>query len=118
MNALRKLQSQAQVGQWQGLDRQQDQIQREDTTKYTLAVSRQHVNENRTKSSQANTDGDAGSMGMKTVEGVTLQDPPQITSFAHEDLVRWRHERIMYEETVQNRCAETGESIASVQRPG
>ncbi|GMF65440.1 unnamed protein product [Phytophthora lilii] len=69
------------------------------------------------KRSRANTDGDAGSMGVKIVKGVTLQDPPQITSLAHEDLVRWRHERIMYEETVQNRCAETGESIASVQRP-
>ncbi|EGZ24123.1 hypothetical protein PHYSODRAFT_481217, partial [Phytophthora sojae] len=40
----------------------------------------------------------------------TLQDPPQITSFAHEDLVR-------YEEAVENRCAETGESVASVRRP-
>eukprot|EP00644_Phytophthora_capsici_P011961 jgi/Phyca11/106755/e_gw1.12.696.1 len=69
------------------------------------------------KRSRANTDGEAGSTSVKTTKGVTLQDPPQITSFAHENLVRWKHERIMYEEAVQNRCAETGESTSAVQRP-
>ncbi|EGZ06770.1 hypothetical protein PHYSODRAFT_530405 [Phytophthora sojae] len=70
------------------------------------------------KRSRANTDGDFGSTSTSVMaKGVTLQDPPQITSFAHEDLVRWKHERIMYEEAVENRCAETGESVASVRRP-
>ncbi|GMF57044.1 unnamed protein product [Phytophthora fragariaefolia] len=70
------------------------------------------------KRSRANTGGDFGSTSTSVkAKGVTLQEPPQITSFAHEALVRWKHERVMYEEAVDNRCAETGESLASVRRP-
>ncbi|KAE9015773.1 hypothetical protein PR001_g14817 [Phytophthora rubi] len=70
------------------------------------------------KRSRANTDGDFESTSTRVkAKGVMLQEPLQITSSAHENLVRWKHERIMYEEAVKNRCAETRESFASVRRP-
>ncbi|KAE9067458.1 hypothetical protein PF010_g27452 [Phytophthora fragariae] len=68
------------------------------------------------KRSRANTDGDAGNNSVRP-KGVTLQEPPLITSFAHEALVKWKHERVLYEDAVENRCAETGEAIAAVRRP-
>ncbi|KAG6579910.1 uncharacterized protein IUM83_11403 [Phytophthora cinnamomi] len=68
------------------------------------------------KRSRANTDGDARSSSVRP-KGVTLQEPPLITSFAHEALVKWKHERVLYEDAVENRCAETGEAIAAVRRP-
>ncbi|KAG6620896.1 Proline rich antigen 2 [Phytophthora cinnamomi] len=67
------------------------------------------------KRSRANTDGDAGSNGVRP-KGVTLQEPPLITSFAHEDLVKWKRKRVLYENAVENRCAETEEAIAAVRR--
>ncbi|KAE9023286.1 hypothetical protein PF011_g4056 [Phytophthora fragariae] len=68
------------------------------------------------KRSRANTDGDAGNNSVRPKE-VTLQEPPLIRSFAHEALVKWKHERVLYEDAVENRCAETGEAIAAVRRP-
>ncbi|KAG6622837.1 uncharacterized protein IUM83_09062 [Phytophthora cinnamomi] len=68
------------------------------------------------KRSRANTDGDAGSNSVRP-KGVTLQEPPLSTSFAHEALVKWKHERVLYEDAVENRCAETGEVITAVRRP-
>ncbi|KAE9026855.1 hypothetical protein PR001_g12101 [Phytophthora rubi] len=68
------------------------------------------------KRSRANTDGDAGNNSVRP-KGVTLQEPPLIRSFAHEALVKWKHERVLYEDAVENRCAETGEAVTAVRRP-
>ncbi|KAJ8525138.1 hypothetical protein ON010_g15977 [Phytophthora cinnamomi] len=87
----------------------------QDNTKYTLAVFSGTLELSPPKRSRANTDGDAGSNGVRP-KGVTLQEPPLITSFAHEDLVKWKRKRVLYENAVENRCAETEEAIAAVRR--
>ncbi|KAE8967132.1 hypothetical protein PR003_g31171 [Phytophthora rubi] len=43
---------------------------------------------------------------------------PKLSSWSHDELVKWSRERIQYEEKIRQRCSVTGEDYASVVSAG
>ncbi|OWY91701.1 hypothetical protein PHMEG_00039616 [Phytophthora megakarya] len=69
------------------------------------------------KRSRANTAGDDGNATPPTTKLWTALEPPLITCFLHEALVKWKRERELYEAAVIARWQESGESVTAVMRP-
>eukprot|EP00644_Phytophthora_capsici_P003050 jgi/Phyca11/102545/e_gw1.7.476.1 len=70
------------------------------------------------KRSRMNTAGEDGdTTTQQTTRLWTALEPPEITCFSREALVKWRRERELYEAAVHARCQESGESAAVVMIP-